>query len=433
MVSDMTKDEDVISASSLLYKASIQQQLHKQEGPHQNETFKKAKNSRTKAILGTLNQHKSFDSISGSTGAKYITNTNRRRQRPAVSKYVRNRKVADGVATSSHRYQNYENSANSGSIPSTSSYQGLTLQEHMSKQHQKKHGQEQHHMQDHAPLQEQERVLHQNQKRNNPRVSRQQMTQPQHHQQQSQQQELHSKKEPYQNKSQELQPLKKVDVCRQPITPAVTIKNHSNCLTDYEQSEVLEYRQVYYFGENAYNSASSASGNSSSKNQHGSSSYYGASQRTPSSSSSSANNNSSATNGMSGAANNVKQYKVQGTAGSLLNHGYDDERGDYNIVIGDHISFRYEVLKVIGKGSFGQVVKCLDHKTGQNIAIKLIRNKKRFHHQAVIEVKILEHINENDRNDDKFIVRMVDYMYFRNHLCIVFELLGEFILPYDGN
>lgn len=38
-----------------------------------------------------------------------------------------------------------------------------------------------------------------------------------------------------------------------------------------------------------------------------------------------------------------------------------------------HYFFRYEILEVIGKGSFGQVIRALDHKTGQHIAIKIIR------------------------------------------------------------
>lgn len=44
--------------------------------------------------------------------------------------------------------------------------------------------------------------------------------------------------------------------------------------------------------------------------------------------------------------------------------------------------FRYEILEVIGKGSFGQVIRALDHKTGQHIAIKIIRyaEKKQSSH-----------------------------------------------------
>ena len=76
------------------------------------------------------------------------------------------------------------------------------------------------------------------------------------------------------------------------------------------------------------------------------------------------------------------------------NFGYDDERGDYNIVTGDHLAYRYEVIDILGKGSFGQVVRCVDHKTGGLVAIKIIRNKKRFHQQALVEVNILQKLRE---------------------------------------
>jgi hypothetical protein len=64
------------------------------------------------------------------------------------------------------------------------------------------------------------------------------------------------------------------------------------------------------------------------------------------------------------------------------NHGYDDDRGDYIVVPHDHLAYRYEVLGILGKGSFGQVVKVHDFKTNMLRAVKIIRNKKRFHHQV---------------------------------------------------
>jgi dual specificity tyrosine-phosphorylation-regulated kinase 2/3/4 len=76
------------------------------------------------------------------------------------------------------------------------------------------------------------------------------------------------------------------------------------------------------------------------------------------------------------------------------NFGYDDERGDYTIAVGDHLSYRYEIVDILGKGSFGQVVRCIDHKTGGLVAIKIIRNKKRFHQQALVEVNILQKLRE---------------------------------------
>lgn len=76
------------------------------------------------------------------------------------------------------------------------------------------------------------------------------------------------------------------------------------------------------------------------------------------------------------------------------NYGYDDERGDYLIADHDHLAYRYEIIDTLGKGSFGQVLHCRDHCTGESVAIKIIRNKKRFHHQALVEIKILDNLRK---------------------------------------
>jgi dual specificity tyrosine-phosphorylation-regulated kinase 2/3/4 len=90
----------------------------------------------------------------------------------------------------------------------------------------------------------------------------------------------------------------------------------------------------------------------------------------------------------------------------------------------DHFSYRYEVLSLLGKGSFGQVAKCFDYKENAITAVKLIRNKKRFHHQALVEVKLLQYVKERDTHDQANVVHMGEYFYFRNHLCITFEVLS---------
>jgi serine/threonine protein kinase len=95
----------------------------------------------------------------------------------------------------------------------------------------------------------------------------------------------------------------------------------------------------------------------------------------------------------------------------------------YFQVVNDHICYRYQILEVIGKGSFGQVIRALDHKTNQYVAIKIIRNKKRFHHQALVEVRILDELRKKDADGSHNIIHMLDYFYFRNHLCISFELM----------
>ena len=70
------------------------------------------------------------------------------------------------------------------------------------------------------------------------------------------------------------------------------------------------------------------------------------------------------------------------------------------------------------------VGQCFDHKKDMLVALKMIRNKKRFHHQALVEVKILEHLMAVDKEHRSNIVRVHGYFYFRNHLCIAFEPLS---------
>ncbi len=116
--------------------------------------------------------------------------------------------------------------------------------------------------------------------------------------------------------------------------------------------------------------------------------------------------------------------KRQGVVGGSNNSGYDDDQGSYILVPHDHIAYRYEVLKVIGKGSFGSVVKAYDHKSQCHVALKLIRNEKRFHRQAAEEIRILEHLRKQDKENSYNIIHMLEHFQFRSHMCITFELLS---------
>ena len=90
-----------------------------------------------------------------------------------------------------------------------------------------------------------------------------------------------------------------------PMTPKKALQLFNDILTDYEQTEMLN-KTIYFIG--------------------------------------------------------PKAQKIKGSLLSDHNFGYDDEEGDYKIVLKDHIDFRYETIKLLGQGSFGQVLECYDHK-----------------------------------------------------------------------
>ncbi|KAG7518723.1 dual specificity tyrosine-phosphorylation-regulated kinase 4-like [Solea senegalensis] len=114
--------------------------------------------------------------------------------------------------------------------------------------------------------------------------------------------------------------------------------------------------------------------------------------------------------------------KINGCDTNPNNCGYDNTEGFYKIIINDHLAFRYQILAILGKGFSGHVVKCKDHKTMELVAIKIIRNNYRIPQMAKNELDILEALQKYDRSNTVNIVHMKDKFYFRNHLCIAFEL-----------
>jgi dual specificity tyrosine-phosphorylation-regulated kinase 2/3/4 len=95
----------------------------------------------------------------------------------------------------------------------------------------------------------------------------------------------------------------------------------------------------------------------------------------------------------------------------------------FHFVPNDHIAYRYEQEAVIGKGSFGSVIRCLDHKTGERVAIKMLRDRPKVHSQILFELDLLIQLQGVDANEDHTIIRYFDSFSFRGFFCIVMELL----------
>jgi len=126
------------------------------------------------------------------------------------------------------------------------------------------------------------------------------------------------------------------------------------------------------------------------------------------------------------------QQRVTDPAASSQNHGtgtnnngWDDDNYDYIIRPGEiFYNERYKIMERIGKGSFGQVVRAVDLERDVEVAIKIIKSKKPFLMQARTEIELLNHLNEKDPNDQHNIVRLLTSFMYRNHQCLVFEMLS---------
>ncbi|KAJ3115477.1 Dual specificity tyrosine-phosphorylation-regulated kinase [Physocladia obscura] len=173
-----------------------------------------------------------------------------------------------------------------------------------------------------------------------------------------------------------------------PLSPEITVQYYRDLLTPYELQEVFQYPHIYFAGAMGVEKIGSPRRKS----------------------------------GAIGTAHpeNLTKEDING----IFNNGFDDSRGDYYYTSHDHIGYRYECISILGKGSFGQALKCFDHKTKTIVALKIIRNKKRFEKQGVVEVKVLDRLRKEDADQSHNLVHMQDSFYFRGHLCITFELLG---------
>lgn len=111
------------------------------------------------------------------------------------------------------------------------------------------------------------------------------------------------------------------------------------------------------------------------------------------------------------------------------NFGFDEpyetkNKGKYRWKIGDHLAYRFELVKYLGGGTYGEVLKAIDHKYKQEVAIKMLNNYTSIAKHTMTEYNILTKINKVYPNSNYFIANLENFR-FRNHFCMVFELLGD--------
>ncbi|XP_030745549.1 homeodomain-interacting protein kinase 2-like isoform X3 [Sitophilus oryzae] len=101
--------------------------------------------------------------------------------------------------------------------------------------------------------------------------------------------------------------------------------------------------------------------------------------------------------------------------------------GDYQLVQHEvlySMTNQYEVLEFLGRGTFGQVVKCWKKGTNEIVAIKILKNHPSYARQGQIEVSILSRLSQENADEFNF-VRAYECFQHKTHTCLVFEMLEQ--------
>lgn len=151
----------------------------------------------------------------------------------------------------------------------------------------------------------------------------------------------------------------------------------------------------------------------------------------PSSTAGTTSSTTAATTANSHAANT----NVSTTTTTMINNtngSTNNNDGDYQLVQNEvlySMTNSYEVLEYLGRGTFGQVVKCWKKGTNEVVAIKILKNHPSYARQGQIEVSILSRLGQE--NADQYnLVRAYEVFTHKNHTCLVFEMLEQNLYDY---
>ncbi|WFD01677.1 dual-specificity kinase [Malassezia obtusa] len=108
----------------------------------------------------------------------------------------------------------------------------------------------------------------------------------------------------------------------------------------------------------------------------------------------------------------------------------DDKDGHFIVREGDQITPRYLIRGLLGQGTFGKVVSCYDRKLRRHVAIKVIRAVQKYRDASQIEIRVLRCLRQNDPTNEFKCVQFLETFDFRNHVCIVSDLLDRSVFDF---
>ncbi|OJJ45788.1 hypothetical protein ASPZODRAFT_133654 [Penicilliopsis zonata CBS 506.65] len=112
------------------------------------------------------------------------------------------------------------------------------------------------------------------------------------------------------------------------------------------------------------------------------------------------------------------------------NDKFDDDDGHYIVTPETPLTDRYSIIKLLGQGTFGKVVEAYDKQKGTHCAVKIIRSIQKYRDASRIELRVLSTLASNDKNNRNKCIHLRDCFDFRNHICIVTDLLGQSVFDF---
>lgn len=136
---------------------------------------------------------------------------------------------------------------------------------------------------------------------------------------------------------------------------------------------------------------------------------------------------------VSEAAHATKLNKPSNKKRSTRSSSHDDTIGHFKGREGTVIVDRYRIEREVGVGTFGRVLECTDlsRRPGRRVAIKIVRNVKRYYESALIEADIVEDVNRRGGRGVTHCAIMYECFTFSGHYCMVFEKLGPSLYDFQ--
>eukprot|EP01053_Blabericola_migrator_P010908 Blabericola_migrator_1__10907@NODE_62_length_15736_cov_138_574510_g56_i0_p3_GENE_NODE_62_length_15736_cov_138_574510_g56_i0NODE_62_length_15736_cov_138_574510_g56_i0_p3_ORF_typecomplete_len767_score121_78Pkinase/PF00069_25/7_1e53Pkinase_Tyr/PF07714_17/3_9e26Kinaselike/PF14531_6/6_5e10Kdo/PF06293_14/1_6e06WaaY/PF06176_11/5_8e06Pkinase_fungal/PF17667_1/5_8e06RIO1/PF01163_22/7_1e05APH/PF01636_23/0_0016YrbLPhoP_reg/PF10707_9/0_0038FTA2/PF13095_6/7_7e03FTA2/PF13095_6/0_11_NODE_62_length_15736_cov_138 len=100
------------------------------------------------------------------------------------------------------------------------------------------------------------------------------------------------------------------------------------------------------------------------------------------------------------------------------------------------VAERYEIESSIGDSAFSQTYRARDLKLEptnprSNVCLKVIHNRKEFMDQSLDEIQVLNYLKHNKDSSLSRCLELLDVFYYKEHLFLVTELLGDNLYTFE--